>query len=95
MDHHISYSLPVTIFREGESFVAYTPALDLSSTGSTEEVAKKMFAESVETFFEELIEMGTLDCVLQDLGWTKEKGKYQPPEVVRQSVINVVVPLPA
>jgi predicted RNase H-like HicB family nuclease len=95
MERNISYELPVTIFREGNAFVAYTPALDLSSAGNTEEEAKKMFAESVETFFEELIELGTLDSVLKDLGWTKSHGAYQPPEVVRQSLVNVMVPLTA
>lgn len=95
MEQSISYGLPVTIFREGAAFVAHSPALDLSSVGSSEEEAKRMFAEAVETFFEELIDMGTLDGVLKDLGWTKSKGKFQPPEVVRQSVVDVMVPMAA
>lgn len=95
MNQTISYGLPVTIFREGAAFVAHSPALDLSSVGSSEEEAKRMFSEAVEIFFEELIEMGTLDSVLKDLGWTKSNGKFQPPEVVRQSVMNVMVPLAA
>jgi predicted RNase H-like HicB family nuclease len=95
MDKMISYGLPVTIFREGDQFVAYSPALDLSSSGLSEQEAKRMFSEAVETFFEELIDMGTRDSVLKDLGWTKTKGKFQPPEVIRQSVMNVMVPLAA
>ncbi len=89
----MSYSLPVTIFREGESFVAYTPALDLSSTGKTEQEARRMFAEAVETFFEELLEMGTLESVLGDLGWTKNKDEFEPPKVVEHSLISVQVPM--
>ena len=73
MDQTISYGLPVTIFREGDAFVAHTPALDISSVGKNEEEAKRMFSEAVETFFEELIEMNTLDTVLKDLGWTKNR----------------------
>lgn len=87
-----SYTLPVTIFREGKAFVAYTPALDLSSVGKTEKEARRMFAEAVEVFFEELIEMGTVDEVLQELGWEKVKGRLQPPSVVEQSFVNVPVP---
>ena len=95
MKDTISYGLPVTIFREGAAFVAHSPALDLSSSGASEEEAQRMFAEAVETFFEELIDMGTLDSVLKNLGWTKSKGRFQPPEVVRQSVMHVMVPLAA
>ena len=51
-----------------------------------------MFAEAVEIFFEELIEANTVDAVLKDLGWTKSKGQFHPPEVVEQSVVNVMVP---
>ncbi len=91
MKQAFTYSLPVTIFREGESFVAYTPALDLSSAGKTEDEAKRMFTEAVETLFEELTEMGTLDSVLKDLGWTNIKGNLQPPKVVEHSLMSVQV----
>ncbi len=92
MNQSISCGLPVTIFREGAAFVAYSPALDLSSSGSSEQEAKRMFGEAVEVFFEELMEMDTVDSVLKDLGWTKAKGQFHPPEVVEQSVVNVMVP---
>lgn len=92
MNQGISYSLPVTIFREGEAFVAYTPALDLSSVGKTEADAKRMFAEAVEAFFEELAVMGTTEAALKDLGWTNSDGKFAPPLVVEQSLMNVMVP---
>ena len=88
---NISYSLPVTVFREGKAFVAYTPVLDLSSTGKTEAQAKQMFIEAVELFFEELTEMGTLDVVLKDLGWTKRDGTLHPPRVVEHSLMSVSV----
>lgn len=87
----LSYSLPVTIFREGASFIAYTPALDLSSAGKTEKDARRMFAEAIEIFFEELTEMGTLHEVLKDLGWTKRNGTFTPPKVVEQSFMDVKV----
>ena len=53
-------SLPVTFLREGDQFVAYTPALDLSTSGDTFEQAKKRFSEVVGIFFEECLNMGTL-----------------------------------
>ena len=57
-------TLPVSFLKEGSSYVAYTPALDLSSCGKTLKEAKKMFAESVQLFFEELEKMGTTEEVL-------------------------------
>lgn len=92
MERPLSYSLPVTIFREGDAFVAYTPALDLSSAGKTEAEARRMFGEAIETLFEELSEMGTLDSVLADLGWKKMKRGFEPPTVVDHSLMSVRVP---
>jgi len=94
-------SLPVTFLREGDQFVAYTPGLDLSTTGDTFEQAKKRFGEIVQIFFEECLSMGTLDSVLTDLGWEKSKdkngkkgsGSWNPPVVVGQDVQKVSVPM--
>ncbi len=95
MKTNFSCSLPVTIFREGKAFVAYTPALDLSTAGKTEAQARRMFVEAVELFFEELIEMGTVESALKELGWTKTKGSMQPPKVVTHSLMKVRIPTAA
>ncbi|OGH47789.1 MAG: hypothetical protein A3A51_03715 [Candidatus Levybacteria bacterium RIFCSPLOWO2_01_FULL_39_10] len=76
------FGLPVSFLKEGDSFIAYTPALDLSTSGDTFEEAQKNFVEAVNIFFEELVKMGTVDDVLTELGWQKENGKYIPPVVV-------------
>jgi hypothetical protein len=75
-------NLPVTIFKEGKSYVAYSPALDLSTCASTYKKAQVRFSEIVDIFFEELSEMGTLESVLTGLGWQKVKSNWQPPVVV-------------
>lgn len=75
-------NLPVTIFKEGKSYVAYSPALDLSTSASTYKKAQIRFSEIVEIFLEELGEMGTLEMVLKDLGWQKVKSNWQPPVVI-------------
>jgi len=78
----LQISLPVTIFKEGKSYVAYSPALDLSTSAPTYEKAQKRFFEATRLFFEELAEMGTVDIVLADLGWQKVKSNWQPPIIV-------------
>jgi len=81
----IKVNLPVSFLKEGNKFVAYTPVLDISTSGRTLKETQKRFSELVEIFFEELIEMGTLDEVLRNLGWTKLQAKWTPPVLVSQN----------
>ncbi|OGM94780.1 hypothetical protein A2524_02745 [Candidatus Wolfebacteria bacterium RIFOXYD12_FULL_48_21] len=79
---NLQMQLPVSILREGKLFVAYTPALDLSTAGKTHAEAQKRFQEAVEIFFAEISKRGTVDEVLGELGWQKVKTKWIPPVVV-------------
>lgn len=81
-----SVQLPVSIFREGKSFVAYTPSLDISTCGSTLAETKKRFSEIVEIFFEELDLNGTTKEVLESLGWEKLDHSWSPPLEVSHSI---------
>lgn len=74
----LNFKIPVTIFREGDMFVSYSPALDLSTAAETFEGAKRRFAEAVHIFFEEIEKMGTLDKVLSELGWQKVRQEWKP-----------------
>ena len=85
--------LPVSILREGNNFIAYTPALDLSTVGDTFEEAKKRFEEAVQIFFEEITEKGTTDEALKELGWQKQAKTYIPPVVVSNQIQSFTVPL--
>lgn len=78
----LQINLPITIFKEGKSYVAYSPALDLSTSASTYVKAQSRFSEATKLFFEELTEMGTLDTVLTGLGWQKLKANWYPPVVI-------------
>jgi len=63
--------IPVLFFEEDDKIVVYSPALDLSTFGKTEEQAKKRFAEAAMIFMDEIVEMGTVDEVLEECGWKK------------------------
>jgi hypothetical protein len=84
--------LPVVITKQGHQFVAYTPALDISTAGSSEKDVKKKFGELVTIFLEEIIEAGTVREVLTELGWTKTEKAWNPPEVVSTKTIGVQIP---
>lgn len=77
-------SLPVTFLKEGKYFVAYSPAIDMSTSASTFEKVKNRFDELVKIFFEDLIERGTLEQVLSGLGWRKIEAEWIPPQVIGQ-----------
>ena len=86
-------SLPVIFMREDKQFVAYTPALDLSTSGHTFELARRRFEEAVDIFIGECISLGTLTQVLEDLGWKKIKKEWKPPVVIAQDSYAFNIPV--
>ena len=62
----LEFNIPMSILREGKKYIAYTPALDLSTSGNNYEQAKNRFNEIVQIFFEEIIRKNTLEEVLSD-----------------------------
>ena len=101
MDYHtgmresLNFNLTVSILKEGKRYIAYSPALELSTSGKNETQAKKHFEEAVDIFFEEVVEAGTLEDVLANLGWKKAKNRWEPPRVVSQRSEHFRVPIHA
>ena len=59
----MQFGLPVTFLKEGDNFIAYTPALDLSTFGPTFDKAKKNFVEVVNIFFEGCVGLRQTDTL--------------------------------
>jgi len=87
------FQLTVSIIKEGNRYIAYSPALDLSTSGKNYEEAKKRFNEMVNIFFEEVIKAGTLKEVLENLGWKRIKSAWNPPVVIGQELQTVCLNL--
>ena len=66
-------------------FIAYTPELDVSSCGFTEEKARKNLHEAVEIVLEEVEKKGKLREFLEELGFQKKKGHLIPPRVTSET----------
>ena len=81
--------MPVSVFKEGKSFIAYTPVLDLSTSGKTYEQVMERFDQIVEIFFDELTKKGTTEEVLLNLGWEKIKKHWSPPSLISQEFKTV------
>jgi predicted RNase H-like HicB family nuclease len=80
----IDVKLQVIIKKEGNKYIAYSPALDLSTCSEDVEEAKRRFSEAVEIFFEEIGKDGTAVKVLTELGWEKVDGSLKPPTVLQE-----------
>lgn len=82
--HNNSFAVDVEliILKEGKYYVAYCPALELSSYAKSESKVLSAFEENLEIFFEETTKKETLEKVLLGLGWTlqqKPHANYLPP----------------
>jgi predicted RNase H-like HicB family nuclease len=80
----VNVDIIISIFKESKYYVAYCPALELSSYGKTEKEAKAYFEDALKVFLEDTIERGTLEKCLLKFGWTlqqKPEIKYLPPRI--------------
>lgn len=82
---HVHGMLNVAIFREGNSYIAYAPALDLVAQGKSIKNVRKNFEEVFDIYLEETLTRGTLEKDLLDCGWNKHAGIMQPPALSRFS----------
>lgn len=89
----LEFNLPVSFIKEDKRFIAYTPALDLSTSGKSHTEARERFNEIVNIFFEELIKKGTLEEVLKDLGWKRVRAEWTPPIIISQESQTIRVPI--
>ena len=88
---NIKFKIPVSFLKEGKQFIAYSPVLDLSTSGKTFGEARSRFIEIVNIFFEEIIEKGTLNEVLTDLGWKRIKKEWTSPILISEESQTVSV----
>jgi|ERR1044072_3106554 hypothetical protein len=79
--------LSVSFFKQDGCVIAYAPALDLSSYGSTEREAQKNFGEALDLFWSSFSDARELDQLLGSLGWNKTKGaSWEPPKVTQKEI---------
>jgi predicted RNase H-like HicB family nuclease len=76
------FSFDTHIFKEGETYVAYVPALDVSSCGDTDEEARRNIRDAVRGFLAVSADMGTLGEILEEAGYRREGDDWRAPEFV-------------
>ncbi|MEW6771959.1 MAG: type II toxin-antitoxin system HicB family antitoxin [Bacillota bacterium] len=78
------------VFREGATYVAYSPRLEVASCGKTINEARENLKTAVRLFIEEAEKMGTLEEILTEAGYVwKPDGQWQPPEIVSSETLVV------
>ncbi len=88
----IPKTIPLLIMKEKELYVAFSPALELSTCGKTVQEARQNFTEALGLFFEECLRMRTLDQVLESCGWVKDRDKgWVPPTFIGEE--NITLPV--
>lgn len=79
----INVSVPLLSFKEDDAFIVYSPALDISGYGDTEEEARKSFELTLEEFISYTLNKNTFQLELTRLGWKIKKrnilNRYTPP----------------
>ena len=79
MSTEIQLEFTAEVFGEGENYVAQCPELSVSSTGTSPDEAKRALQEAVAAFVERCQELGTLESVLQEAGFSYHSGRWISP----------------
>jgi predicted RNase H-like HicB family nuclease len=78
------------IFREGNSFVAHCPELDVSSCGHDVDEARQNLKTAVRLYVEESEKLGTLEDILREAGYQRgADGAWESPRIVATEVMSL------
>jgi predicted RNase H-like HicB family nuclease len=69
----------VQIWEESSQYVAHAMPLDVMSSGATPEAARRALDEAVRLFLQTAADNGTMEEVLQEVGYTIQDGQWVSP----------------
>lgn len=78
-NRHYKFNIEYYVFVENGSYIAYCPALDLSSSGKTFNDAVSAFYECFQLYIESCIDSDTLFADLQAHGWKVSRKSIKAP----------------
>ncbi len=81
------------VWKEGPTFVAYSPELDVSSCGESLAKARAALQEAVSLFLEECARKGSLEAILSEAGFEKHGRSYRPRRILAREKLRLAVPL--
>jgi hypothetical protein len=90
----IKANIPVIYLKEGETFIWYSPAFDLTVHGDSFEDAGRSFTQTLKLFIEYVTKKGTWEDVLSEYGWEKINHEWSPPRIIGQENKAIDIPAP-
>jgi predicted RNase H-like HicB family nuclease len=85
------FSFDARFFKEGDTYVAYVPALDISSCGATVEEARGNIRDAVRGFLAASNDLGTVREILKEAGYEPDGDGWRPPEFVSMDRLTISV----
>jgi predicted RNase H-like HicB family nuclease len=85
--------LPFRVKKEGNMYISWCPALDVSSCGDTTREAERNLREALRLFIMSCYERGVLDKVLKDCGFVPGKPRASKARAASHRT-EMWVPLP-
>ncbi len=86
----IKIDYDMIVFKEGYDFIAYCPELDISSCGDSIENSKEMLKTAIMLFIEEAESMGTLEEILAESNYRKDKtDRWIPPKIITSELVSI------
>jgi predicted RNase H-like HicB family nuclease len=83
----VNTNLELYLFKEGQMYIAYCPAIDISAYGKSENEARASFDEALSAHLTYCIDKNTLADDLKAHGWQMAKGKEMKTPTVEQQLI--------
>ena len=80
--NNIKISVSVYLFKEGDTYIAYCPSLDLFGYDTTEETAKSDFEYMLKDWLKTQSENKTLRKDLESHGWRIEDNIANEPQII-------------
>ena len=77
----VEISVSLFVFKEGDTYIAYCPSLDLSGYDITEESARADFDYMLADYLNDQLRNGTLRADLAAHGWNVGKAKGNEPNL--------------
>ena len=81
----------VQIFREGKQYVSFNPELEVASCGNTPEHARRNLRDAIVGFIAVAEEQGTLNDILEEAGYVRNKKVWRDPYMVTLDRMSVPV----
>ncbi len=78
------------IFKERETFIGYSPKLDVSSCGNTIDEARNNLKTAVRLFLEEAEKMDTLEDILNESGYEQTNlNRWKTPRLIATELMSI------